>query len=86
MKDKVKLIDESGHEYQPFAYSSGEGVTKKFVDQERDILVSWQAEFAYGLQFEVESQSSSYTLSWSGYPLLEVGSPFYSPFYREEEK
>ena len=85
LSEKVTLIDENGREYRSLGRSSGEGVTKSqsLFDSEGQVWVlswSWHADFAYSFVFEVESESSSYTLSWPDYPPLEVGNPFQSVF------
>lgn len=77
LKEKIKLIDEDGREYHPSSHSTTGGTIKHGPD------ITWHADLAYSFLFEVESESSSYTLSWPDYPPLVVGNPFKSPFLLE---
>ena len=77
LSEEVKLIDENGRGYHPVGYSSSTGATIIITQPE---FVRWEADFAYGFVFEVESKSSSYTLSWPDHLPLEIGNPFESPF------
>lgn len=79
VRDEVKLIDENGQEYRPVRGAAG--AVSIIVTQPE--FVSWQADFAYGFQFKVDSRSCSYTLYWPDYPPLEIGNPFKSPFLLE---
>ncbi len=80
LSEEVKLIDENGLEYHQVSRGSSEGAIIMIKDPERDAMVRWHADFAYGFLFKVESKSSTYTLRWPDYPPLEIGNPFESPF------
>ena len=77
---EVKLIDEDGKEYKPFSGAEATGVQIIVKDSKSGEMVSFQADFAYIVQYDVKSKTCVYTLNWPGYPPLDIGNPFETPF------
>lgn len=84
LKKNVKLVDEAGQEFLPFNHMPLIDFTLTLVDN-GEISYSWYTDMGSCLSFDVESESSSYTLYWYDLPPLEVGNPFQSFFCSDLE-
>lgn len=83
LKTKVKLVDETGQEYHSSGYGSDKGYKAWSLDRVTGKKISWQAEFSIFFKFVVPSKTGTYTLYWNGFPPLEIGDPFVTPFMRK---